>query len=94
MRKIGITLLAIGVLGFLFVTFRFAEAYQPMWIRAVKHLPEKSSYTHGDVQSAVLEHIDSTRSTLYLGVAFSTLQVAGTVLVCRARGKAQDAKTT
>ena len=90
MRKIGITLLAIGALGFIVVTFRFAEAYQPMWIRAVKRLPDKPSYTHEDVQSAVLEHIESTRSTLYLGVAFSAVQVVGTILVCRARGRGHE----
>jgi len=43
MRKIGVILLAVGVLGFCFVALRFAEAYQPMWIRAVKHLPDKPS---------------------------------------------------
>ena len=83
MSKIGLILIAVGATGFLFVTFRFTEAYQPMWIRAVKHLPDKPSYTHGDVASAVIKHIESTRSTLYLGVAFSAIQVVGTALLCR-----------
>jgi len=88
MRKIGITLVAVGALGFCFVAFRFAEAYQPMWIRVVKHLPDKPSYTHEDVQSAVLKHIEATRSTLYFGIAFSAIQIVGAVLVCQARGSA------
>ena len=93
MRKVGTALLAIGLIGLLLVTFRFAEAYQPMWIRAVKRLPDKPNYTHDEVQSAVLEHIDSTRSTLYLGVAFSAIQVVGTILVCRSRGQSHEHQT-
>jgi len=93
MRRLGIALVTVGIFGFLVVTIRFAEAYQPMWVRAVKRLPDKPSYTHNEVASAVLEHIQATRSTLYLGVGFSVFQVAGVVLVCKAKGRS-DATTS
>ena len=94
MRRFGIALVTVGMFGFLVVTIRFAGAYEPMWIRAVKRLPDKPSYTHNEVASAVLEHIEATRSTLYLGVVFSVFQVAGVVLVCKAKRSSDATKTT
>lgn len=93
MHRLGIALVTVGMFGFLMVTIRFAGAYQPMWVRAVKRLPDKPSYTHDEVASAVLEHIEATRSTLYLGVVFSVLQVAGVLLVGNAKGRS-DATTS
>jgi len=41
----------------------------------------------------VLAHIETTRSTLYLGVAFSAIQVMGAALVCWARGRPNGTQT-
>ena len=89
MRRIGLILSTIGALGLLLTAFSFATDYQPMWIRVVKHLPDKDTFTHQEVAAAVIRQIENTRADFYLGVLCSVLQVAGAVCLWKGPGPNQ-----
>jgi hypothetical protein len=85
MHRLGLILSIIGAAGLLFTALSFAADYQPMWTGAIKSLPEQDSYTHKEVATAVIHHIERTRAHFYLGVLFSTIQILGTVCLLRGR---------
>ena len=83
MRRCGLILSVLGVCGLLYTAFSFIADYQPMWIRAMRSLPDKDSFTHQDVAAAVIQHIESTRAHFFLALLCSALQIVGAVCVWR-----------
>jgi hypothetical protein len=94
MRRLGLILSVVGALGLFFTALSFAADYQPMWIHAVKGLPDKSAFTHQEVAAAVIQHLESTRAHFYLGVLCSALQIAGAFFVWRGQVPNQHLQAT
>ena len=85
MRRLGLILMIAGAAGLLFAAFSFVGDYRPMWIHAVKSLPDKDTFTHQEVAAAVIQHIERTRAHFYLGLLCSVLQIAGAACVWKGR---------